>query len=109
MHFKYQKEVARLVFGERKDTLGQKMLNFSKQWMKFVMSKCERGRGTRPRYGSLKKELKKGKQFLSLPFWTEWIILRFKFQLCRSVHLFFKYKFKCFFVDGQTKVLTFLQ
>ena len=48
---KYQKEVARLVFGERKDTLGHKMLTFAKQWMKFVMTKCERGRGTRPRYG----------------------------------------------------------
>lgn len=49
--FEYQKEVARLVFGERKDTLGHKMLTFAKKWMKFVMTKCERGRGTRPRYG----------------------------------------------------------
>ncbi|XP_022781351.1 mitogen-activated protein kinase kinase kinase 4-like [Stylophora pistillata] len=48
----YQKEVARLVFGERKDTLGQNMLKFSKKWMKFVMTKCERGRGTRPRWAN---------------------------------------------------------
>ena len=44
-----------MVFGERKDTLGQNMLKFSKKWMKFVMTKCERGRGTRPRYGSAVK------------------------------------------------------
>lgn len=50
--FEYQKEVARLVFGERKDTLGQNMLKFSKKWMKFVMTKCERGRGTRPRWAN---------------------------------------------------------
>lgn len=47
----YQKEVARLVFGDRKDAFGHKMLVFARQWMKFVMTKCERGRGTRPRYG----------------------------------------------------------
>lgn len=40
-----------MVFGDRKDALGLKMLTFAKKWMKFVMTKCERGRGTRPRYG----------------------------------------------------------
>ena len=39
-----------MVFGDRKDTLGHRMLEFARQWMKFVMTKCERGRGTRPRY-----------------------------------------------------------
>ena len=29
------------------------MLAFAKQWMKFVMTKYERGRGTRPRYERL--------------------------------------------------------
>ncbi|XP_078375482.1 mitogen-activated protein kinase kinase kinase 4-like isoform X2 [Oculina patagonica] len=50
--FEYQKEVARLVFGDRKDALGHKMLAFAKKWMKFVMTKCERGRGTRPRWAN---------------------------------------------------------
>ena len=47
---KYLKEVARLVIGAMKDTLGHSMLAFARQWMTFVTSKCERGRGTRPRY-----------------------------------------------------------
>ena len=51
-NFQYQKEVARLVFGQRKEDLGHKMLSFARQWMKFVMTKCERGRGTRPRYAT---------------------------------------------------------
>ncbi|KAK2570774.1 Mitogen-activated protein kinase kinase kinase 4 [Acropora cervicornis] len=50
--FEYQKEVARLVIGKRRNTLGNKMLAFAQQWMKFVMFKCERGRGTRPRWAN---------------------------------------------------------
>ena len=38
------------MFEERREKLGYKLLSFARQWMKFVMSKCERGRGTRPRF-----------------------------------------------------------
>ncbi|XP_068698407.1 mitogen-activated protein kinase kinase kinase 4-like isoform X1 [Montipora foliosa] len=50
--FEYLKEVARLVIGAMKDTLGHSMLAFARQWMTFVTSKCERGRGTRPRWAN---------------------------------------------------------
>ena len=69
LNFQYQKEVARLVFGERKDNLGHKMLTFAKKWMKFVMTKCERGRGTRPRYRIVFRT------FTTVAFFVAWFIL----------------------------------
>lgn len=45
----YHKEVTRLVSGEMRGRLSKALVKFAKQWMKFVMEKCERGRGRRPR------------------------------------------------------------
>ncbi|XP_077977573.1 mitogen-activated protein kinase kinase kinase 4-like [Glandiceps talaboti] len=50
--FEYHKEVSRLVTGEARQKLGDGMLNFAQKWMNFVLEKCERGRGTRPRWAS---------------------------------------------------------
>ena len=46
----YMKEVTRLVSGETRHKLGKGLVDFAKDWMKFVSDKCERGRGMRPRY-----------------------------------------------------------
>ena len=46
----YYKEVLRLVSGEQRQKLGRGLVNFAKDWMKFIHEKCETGRGIRPRY-----------------------------------------------------------
>lgn len=46
----YHKEVTRLVSGEMRSRLSKALVKFAQQWMKFVMEKCERGRGRRPRW-----------------------------------------------------------
>ncbi|XP_031553108.1 mitogen-activated protein kinase kinase kinase 4-like isoform X3 [Actinia tenebrosa] len=50
--FEYLKEIARLVSGDPRKKLGKYMLCFARKWIKFVMEKCERGRGTRPRWAT---------------------------------------------------------
>ncbi|XP_020895625.1 mitogen-activated protein kinase kinase kinase 4 [Exaiptasia diaphana] len=50
--FEYLKEVARLVSGTARKTLAKDMLSFARKWISFVMEKCERGRGTRPRWAT---------------------------------------------------------
>ncbi|XP_023240312.1 mitogen-activated protein kinase kinase kinase 4-like [Centruroides sculpturatus] len=50
--FEFQKGVARLITGEGRTKLGKLLIKFAHQWMKFVSSKCERGRGHRPRWAS---------------------------------------------------------
>ncbi|XP_070567401.1 mitogen-activated protein kinase kinase kinase 4-like isoform X2 [Ptychodera flava] len=50
--FEYHKEVSRLVTDEAWQKLGKELLDFATKWMKFVLDKCERGRGTRPRWAN---------------------------------------------------------
>ena len=46
----YHKEVRRLVTGDARSKVAGSLMDFAKQWMRFVCEKCERGRGIRPRY-----------------------------------------------------------
>ncbi|XP_069140240.1 mitogen-activated protein kinase kinase kinase 4-like isoform X2 [Argopecten irradians] len=50
--FEYLREVTRLVTGEPRQNLGRRLVNFAQDWMNFVMEKCERGRGMRPKWAS---------------------------------------------------------
>ncbi|XP_059490886.1 mitogen-activated protein kinase kinase kinase 4 isoform X2 [Neocloeon triangulifer] len=50
--FEYNKEVCRLVTGEAKSKQAKGMVEFAKQWMRFVRGWCERGRGLRPRWAN---------------------------------------------------------
>ncbi|GAB6026709.1 Mitogen-activated protein kinase kinase kinase 4 [Chamberlinius hualienensis] len=50
--FEYHKEMTYLVTGEARSRLGLGLVQFAKQWMKFVIEKCERGRGVRPRWAN---------------------------------------------------------
>lgn len=49
----YHKELDRLVTGaSSRKALALGIMDFSKQWMRFVMERCERGRGIKPRWAS---------------------------------------------------------
>ncbi|XP_033099180.1 mitogen-activated protein kinase kinase kinase 4-like [Anneissia japonica] len=48
--FEYHKEVARLLSGELRQRLGKTSLAFAISWMKFVVDKCEKGKGRKPRW-----------------------------------------------------------
>ncbi|XP_071955279.1 mitogen-activated protein kinase kinase kinase 4-like isoform X2 [Antedon mediterranea] len=48
--FEYHKEVARLLSGELRQRLGKSSLTFATTWMKFVVDKCEKGKGRKPRW-----------------------------------------------------------
>ncbi|KAE8602184.1 hypothetical protein XENTR_v10013902 [Xenopus tropicalis] len=50
--FEYHKEVVRLMSGEFRQKTGDKYINFARKWMNFVLTKCESGRGTRPRWAT---------------------------------------------------------
>ncbi|XP_022089854.1 mitogen-activated protein kinase kinase kinase 4-like [Acanthaster planci] len=50
--FDYHKEVTRLLSGEARQKLAESMQNLAHMWMTFVLEKCERGRGTRPRWAN---------------------------------------------------------
>lgn len=45
----YHKEVVRLMSGEFRQKIGDKYISFARKWMNYVLTKCESGRGTRPR------------------------------------------------------------
>ena len=46
----YVREVFRLVGDEMAySELGERILDYAQLWMRFVLDKCDRGRGTRPR------------------------------------------------------------
>uniref|UniRef100_A0A8C9UEQ7 Mitogen-activated protein kinase kinase kinase 4 n=1 Tax=Serinus canaria TaxID=9135 RepID=A0A8C9UEQ7_SERCA len=49
---KYHKEVVRLMSGEFRQKIGDKYINFARKWMNYVLTKCESGRGTRPRWAT---------------------------------------------------------
>lgn len=50
--FEYHKEVVRLMSGEFRQKIGDKFISFARKWMTFVLTKCESGRGTRPRWAT---------------------------------------------------------
>uniref|UniRef100_A0A671QGJ1 Mitogen-activated protein kinase kinase kinase 4 n=1 Tax=Sinocyclocheilus anshuiensis TaxID=1608454 RepID=A0A671QGJ1_9TELE len=50
--FEYHKEVVRLMSGEFRRRIGECYIAFARKWMNFVLTKCESGRGTRPRWAT---------------------------------------------------------
>lgn len=50
--FEYHKEVVRLMSGEFRQKIGDKYISFAQKWMNYVLTKCESGRGTRPRWAT---------------------------------------------------------
>lgn len=49
LFLQYHKEVVRLMSGEFRQKIGDKYISFARKWMNYVLTKCESGRGTRPR------------------------------------------------------------
>ncbi|XP_006619036.1 mitogen-activated protein kinase kinase kinase 4 [Apis dorsata] len=52
MGFDYYKETCRLFAFEEKATLARSLVSFAFLWMEFVKTRCERGRGLRPRWAN---------------------------------------------------------
>ncbi|XP_029031796.1 mitogen-activated protein kinase kinase kinase 4 isoform X2 [Betta splendens] len=50
--FEYHKEVVRLMSGEFRQRIGQSYIAFARKWMIYVLTKCESGRGTKPRWAT---------------------------------------------------------
>ncbi|XP_044277489.1 mitogen-activated protein kinase kinase kinase 4 isoform X6 [Varanus komodoensis] len=50
--FEYHKEVIRLMSGEFRQKIGDQYISFARRWMTYVLTKCESGRGTRPRWAT---------------------------------------------------------
>ncbi|XP_060097860.1 mitogen-activated protein kinase kinase kinase 4 isoform X1 [Heteronotia binoei] len=50
--FEYHKEVIRLMSGEFRQKIGDRYISFARKWMNYVLTKCESGRGTRPRWAT---------------------------------------------------------
>ncbi|XP_075718674.1 mitogen-activated protein kinase kinase kinase 4 isoform X3 [Rhinoderma darwinii] len=50
--FEYHKEVVRLMSGKFRPNIGDKYITFARKWMNYVLTKCESGRGTRPRWAT---------------------------------------------------------
>ncbi|XP_069625623.1 mitogen-activated protein kinase kinase kinase 4 isoform X2 [Ranitomeya imitator] len=50
--FEYHKEVVRLMSGKFRHDIGDKYISFARKWMNYVLTKCESGRGTRPRWAT---------------------------------------------------------
>ncbi|KAM3931243.1 mitogen-activated protein kinase kinase kinase 4 isoform 2-T2 [Leptodactylus fuscus] len=50
--FEYHKEVVRLMSGKFRQIIGEKYISFARKWMNYVLTKCESGRGTRPRWAT---------------------------------------------------------
>ncbi|XP_012672519.2 mitogen-activated protein kinase kinase kinase 4 isoform X2 [Clupea harengus] len=50
--FEYHKEVVRLMSGEFRQRIGERYIIFARKWMNYVLTKCESGRGTRPRWAT---------------------------------------------------------
>lgn len=50
-HSQYHKEVVRLMSGEFRQRIGERYITFARKWMTYVLTKCESGRGTKPRQG----------------------------------------------------------
>ncbi|XP_051937283.1 mitogen-activated protein kinase kinase kinase 4 isoform X2 [Hippocampus zosterae] len=50
--FEYHKEVVRLMSGEYRQRIGERYIAFAREWMTYVLTKCESGRGTKPRWAT---------------------------------------------------------
>ncbi|XP_062980538.1 mitogen-activated protein kinase kinase kinase 4 isoform X4 [Elgaria multicarinata webbii] len=50
--FEYHKEVIRLMSGEFRQKIGDQYISFARKWMNYVLTKCESGRGTKPRWAT---------------------------------------------------------
>ncbi|XP_074044083.1 mitogen-activated protein kinase kinase kinase 4 isoform X7 [Macrotis lagotis] len=50
--FEYHKEVVRLMSGTFRQKIGDKYISFARKWMNYVLTRCESGRGTRPRWAT---------------------------------------------------------
>ncbi|KAM6956719.1 mitogen-activated protein kinase kinase kinase 4 isoform 2-T2 [Aplochiton taeniatus] len=50
--FEYHKEVVRLMSGEFRQRIGERYIAFARKWMNYVLTKCESGKGTRPRWAT---------------------------------------------------------
>ncbi|KAJ8396075.1 hypothetical protein AAFF_G00026070 [Aldrovandia affinis] len=50
--FEYHKEVVRLMSGDFRQRIGKRYIACARKWMNFVLTKCESGRGTRPRWAT---------------------------------------------------------
>ncbi|XP_040034069.2 mitogen-activated protein kinase kinase kinase 4 isoform X2 [Gasterosteus aculeatus] len=50
--FEYHKEVVRLMSGEFRQRIGDRYITFARKWMTYVLTKCESGRGTKPRWAT---------------------------------------------------------
>ncbi|XP_037541125.1 mitogen-activated protein kinase kinase kinase 4 [Nematolebias whitei] len=50
--FEYHKEVVRLMSGEFRQRIGERYIAFAQKWMTYVLTKCESGRGTKPRWAT---------------------------------------------------------
>ncbi|XP_072247259.1 mitogen-activated protein kinase kinase kinase 4 isoform X1 [Leuresthes tenuis] len=50
--FEYHKEVVRLMSGEFRQRIGERYIAFARKWMTYVLTKCESGRGTKPRWAT---------------------------------------------------------
>jgi len=48
--FEYEKALARLITGDAKDLLAKQLIDFGLQWIRFIIKKCEKGRGLRTRW-----------------------------------------------------------
>ncbi|CAL1534129.1 unnamed protein product [Lymnaea stagnalis] len=58
--FEYQRELMRLISRDQREKMCQMTVSFAQDWMTFVIDKCERGRGTRPRWAT------QGLEFIAL-------------------------------------------
>lgn len=52
MGFDYYKETCKLFGLEEKAVLARSLVSFALLWMEFVRTRCERGRGLRPRWAN---------------------------------------------------------
>ncbi|XP_066591714.1 mitogen-activated protein kinase kinase kinase 4 [Prorops nasuta] len=52
MGFEYHKEICKLFSQDEKAILARGLVSFALLWMKFVRTRCERGRGCRPRWAN---------------------------------------------------------
>ncbi|RWS06909.1 mitogen-activated protein kinase kinase kinase 4-like protein [Dinothrombium tinctorium] len=50
--FEYEKSLNRLITGDSRSQLSRQIISFAFQWLKFVVNRCEKGRGLRTRWAS---------------------------------------------------------
>ena len=50
--FEYEKGLTRLITGDLRTKLAKQLVSFALQWIKFVVNKCEKGRGLKTRWSN---------------------------------------------------------